>query len=405
MNTKPNMQTNETAVMPTYARYPLTLSHGSGCRVQDDAGQEYLDFVSGIAVNTLGHAHPRLSQALCEQAGSMLHCSNLFHIPQQQKLAVRLTSLSGLHQAFFCNSGAEANEAAIKLARKYFFDRNSPRRNIITATQSFHGRTINTLTATGQDKVKLGFDPLPPGFSHVPLNDMAALEAAVNEQTAAILLEPLQGEGGVNTAHADYLKQVRTLCDRHGILLLLDEVQTGIGRCGTMFAYEQADIRPDILTLAKGLGGGVPIGAMLAGKEIATSFAPGTHGSTFGGNPLSCTAALTVLAVIDEEQLLDNCVNRSAQLIAGLETLRETYPMIREVRGAGLLIGAELDEASGITAADIIAACRQAGLLILPAGPQVLRFLPPLNVTTAEVDEALARLATAMQVVCKGVQA
>jgi len=398
-------QKNESAVMPTYARYPLTLSRGSGCRVQDDAGQEYLDFISGIAVNTLGHAHPRLSQALCKQAGSMLHCSNLFHIPQQQELAARLTSLSGLHQAFFCNSGAEANEAAIKLARKYFFDRNSPRRNIITATQSFHGRTINTLTATGQDKVKIGFDPLPPGFSHVPLNDMAALEVAVNEHTAAILLEPLQGEGGVNTAHADYLKQVRALCDKHGILLLLDEVQTGIGRCGTMFAYEQADIRPDILTLAKGLGGGVPIGSMLAGKDVATSFAPGTHGSTFGGNPLSCTAALTVLAVIEEEQLLANCLSRSAQLIAGLETLRESYPMIREVRGAGLLIGAELDEESGITAGDIIAACRQIGLLILPAGPQVLRFLPPLNVTAAEVDEALEKLASAIQAVCKGVQA
>jgi len=405
MNTKLNTQPNETAVMQTYARYPLTLTGGSGCRVHDDKGMEYLDFISGIAVNTLGHAHPRLSQALCSQAGSMLHCSNLFHIPQQQALATRLCSLSGLHQAFFCNSGAEANEAAIKLARKYFYDRNSPRRNIITATQSFHGRTINTLTATGQDKVKIGFDPLPPGFSHVPLNDMAALTAAVNGHTAAILLEPLQGEGGVNTAHADYLQQVRALCDEHGILLLLDEVQTGIGRCGTMFAYEQADIRPDILTLAKGLGGGVPIGAMLANESVAPSFGPGTHGSTFGGNPLSCTAALTVLDVIEEEQLLANCVNRSAQLTTGLEALRITYPIIREVRGAGLLIGAALDEASEIMAADIIVACREAGLLILPAGPQVLRFLPPLNVTAAEVDEALAILTTALQAVCKGVQA
>lgn len=405
MNTDLNTQPDANAIMPTYARYPLTLTTGSGCRVQDDAGQTYLDFISGIAVNTLGHAHPRLSQALCKQAGSMLHCSNLFHIPQQQALAAQLASLSGLHQAFFCNSGAEANEAAIKLARKYFFDRDSPRRNIITATQSFHGRTLNTLTATGQDKVKIGFDPLPPGFSHVPLNDMAALEAAVNNHTAAVLLEPLQGEGGVNTAHADYLKQVRALCDKHGILLLLDEVQTGIGRCGTMFAYEQADIRPDILTLAKGLGGGVPIGAMLAGKDVATAFAPGTHGSTFGGNPLSCTAALTVLAVIEEEGLLANCVKRSAQLIAGLEALRDQYPFIREVRGAGLLIGAAFDDTSEVTVAEIIVACREAGLLILPAGPQVLRFLPPLNVTAAEIDEALATLASALQAVCKGVQA
>lgn len=383
--------------MTTYARYPLTLVSGKGCRVRDDSGHEYLDFISGIAVNTLGHAHPRLAKALCQQAGSMLHCSNLFHIPQQQKLAARLCSLSGLHKAFFCNSGAEANEAAIKLARKYFYDRNSSRRHIITATQSFHGRTINTLTATGQDKVKIGFDPLPPGFSHVPLNDIAALSAAVNNHTAAILLEPLQGEGGVNTAHAAYLKLVRELCNEHGILLLLDEVQTGIGRCGTMFAYEQADIRPDILTLAKGLGGGVPIGAMLAEESVAASFGPGTHGTTFGGNPLSCTAALTVLDVIAEEGLLANCRERGAQLSAGLELLRKTYPIIREVRGAGLLIGAALDESSATMAADIITACRTAGLLILPAGPKVLRFLPPLNVSAAEVDEALAILATALK--------
>ena len=385
------------SVMPTYARYPLTLTGGSGCRVRDDAGREYLDFISGIAVNTLGHAHPRLAEALCRQAGSMLHCSNLFHIPQQQQLAARLAALSGLHRAFFCNSGAEANEAAIKLARKYFYDRDQPRRHIITATQSFHGRTINTLTATGQDKVKVGFDPLPPGFSHVPLNDIEALRAAVNHSTAAILLEPLQGEGGVNTAHAAYLGQVRELCDEHGILLLLDEVQTGIGRCGTMFAFEQAGIRPDILTLAKGLGGGVPIGAMLADEAVAASFSPGTHGSTFGGNPLSCTAALTVLDVIEEENLLANCRERGAQLAAGLEALGKNYPLIREVRGAGLLVGAALDESADTMAGDIITACRAAGLLILPAGPRVLRFLPPLNVTADEVDEALTKLAMALE--------
>jgi len=265
---------NNNPVMQTYSRYPLTLVSGSGCRVQDDSGRSYLDFIAGIAVNTLGYAHPALSKALCAQAKTMLHCSNFFHIPQQQQLAERLTVFSGLDQAFFCNSGAEANEAAIKLVRKYFHDKESPRRNIITAAQSFHGRTLNTLTATGQDKVKIGFDPLPPGFSHVPLNDIAALQAAINEQTAAVLLEPLQGEGGVNIAHADYLLAVRKLCDQHGILLLLDEVQTGIGRCGSMFAFEQADIKPDILTLAKGLGGGVPIGAMLAISSVAASFGP-----------------------------------------------------------------------------------------------------------------------------------
>ena len=383
--------------MTTYARFPLTLTSGRGCRARDDNGREYLDFISGIAVNTLGHAHPRLAEALCRQAGEMLHCSNLFHIPQQQQLAARLTALSGLHKAFFCNSGAEANEAAIKLARKYFHDRNDPRRHIITATHSFHGRTINTLTATGQEKVKVGFDPLPPGFSHVPLNDIAALTEAVNNSTAAILLEPLQGEGGVNAAHAEYLGKVRTLCDEHGILLLLDEVQTGIGRCGTMFAFEQAGIRPDILTLAKGLGGGVPIGAMLADEAVAKSFSPGTHGSTFGGNPLACTAALTVLDTIEEEGLLANCLERGAQLAAGLETLSKDYPIIREIRGYGLLLGAALDESSDTLAADIITACRTEGLLILPAGPRVLRFLPPLNVTADEVDEALAKLASALK--------
>ncbi len=401
MNESARQHATTTQVMNTYARYPLTLVSGNGCRVRDDQGNEYLDFISGIAVNTLGHAHPRLAEALCRQAGTMLHCSNLFHIPQQQSLAANLSTLSGLDRAFFCNSGAEANEAAIKLARKYFFDCGIPRRHIITATQSFHGRTINTMTATGQDKVKQGFDPLPPGFSHVPLNDIAALESAVQQhKPAGILLEPLQGEGGVNIAHADYLRQVRALCDDEGMLLLLDEVQTGIGRCGTMFAYEQAGIRPDILTLAKGLGGGVPIGAMLATESVAASFSPGTHGSTFGGNPLSCTVALTVLDIIAEEGLLENCRQRSVQLAAGLESLRQEYPVLREIRGMGLLLGAALDETSDIMASDIISACRTAGLLILQAGPRVLRLLPPLNVTASEVDEALAKLAAVLKEVC-----
>ncbi|MDX8391588.1 MAG: acetylornithine transaminase [Mariprofundaceae bacterium] len=388
-----NDKTNDT-IMQTYARYPLTLSGGSGCRVQDDKDRWYLDFIAGIAVNTLGYAHPALIKAISEQAQSMLHCSNLFHIPAQQQLAAKLAGLSGLDRAFFCNSGAEANEAAIKLVRKYFHDQESPRRSVITANRSFHGRTLNTLTATGQDKVKTGFDPLPPGFSHVPLNDITALEAAIDAQTAAILLEPLQGEGGVNIANADYLRAVRGVCDAHGILLILDEVQTGIGRCGSMFAFEQAEIRPDILTLAKGLGGGVPIGAMLATESVAASFGPGTHGSTFGGNPLSCTAALTVLDVIEEENLLQNCRKRSGELIAGLENLRTKHPMIREVRGAGLLIGAELN--SEAVVAEVIATCRGNGLLILPAGPNVLRFLPPLNVTSEEISEALALLGEAL---------
>ncbi|MDX8405354.1 MAG: acetylornithine transaminase [Mariprofundus sp.] len=381
------------AVMNTYARFPTTLISGDGARVRDDAGNDYLDFISGIAVNTLGHAHPQLTAALARQAGSMLHCSNLFHIPAQQQLAERLVALSGLDSAFFCNSGAEANEAGIKLARKYFYDQGSSRRTVITAQQSFHGRTVLTLTATGQEKVKTGFDPLPAGFTHVPLNDIETLRQTVDDSTAAILLEPLQGEGGVNPATSDYLQAVRKLCDEHGLLLILDEVQTGIGRCGTMFAFEQAGITPDILTLAKGLGGGVPIGAMLATGNIAKSFGPGTHGSTFGGNPLSCTAALTVLDVIEAESLLDNVIQRGKQLQQGLNTLKERFPVIRAVRGQGLLIGAELST----EAAPFVAAARNEGLMILAAGPNVLRFLPPLNIRKEEVNEALALLASAME--------
>lgn len=381
------------SVMNTYARFPLTLVRGAGTRVWDDAGNAYLDFISGIAVNTLGHAHPKLTAALSAQAGTMLHCSNLFHIPAQQQLAARLTKLSGLERAFFCNSGAEANEAAIKLARKYFYDQGSARRTIITAHQSFHGRTLLTLTATGQEKVKTGFDPLPPGFTHVPLNDIETLKQTVNEHTAAILLEPLQGEGGVNLADPEYLQAVRRLCDEHGLLLILDEVQTGIGRCGTMFAFEQAAIVPDILTLAKGLGGGVPIGAMLAREGVAASFGPGAHGSTFGGNPLSCTAALTVLDEIENTALLDNVRSRSAQLRSGLTAMTARFPAMRDIRGQGLLIGVSLDA----DVAPLIAAARAAGLLVLAAGPQVLRLLPPLNVSEAEVDEALQILAVAME--------
>jgi len=381
------------SIMNTYARFPLTLVRGEGSRVWDEKGYGYLDFIAGIAVNTLGHAHPAMTEAISAQASEMLHCSNLFHIPKQQLLATKLTGLSGLGATFFCNSGAEANEAAIKLARKFFHDQNSPRRSVISATQSFHGRLLSTLTATGQDKVKVGFDPLPSGFSHVPLNDIEALRNAVNEQTAAILLEPLQGEGGVNIAEASYLQAVRKLCDEHGILLILDEVQTGIGRCGTMFAFELAGITPDILTLAKGLGGGMPIGAMLASSAVAESFGPGTHGSTFGGNPLSCTAALTVLHEIESKELLDNVMQRGEQLRQGLQDLASFYSIIKQVRGQGLLIGAELN----VEAAPLVAAARDKGLLILTAGPDVLRFLPALNVSAEEIDEALTIVATVLE--------
>ena len=360
------------SVMQTYARYPLTLVRGEGAHVFDDEGNKYLDFVAGIAVNTLGHAHPAMVKAIREQAVTMLHCSNLYHIPKQIELADKLVWFSGLGKAFFCNSGAEANEAAIKIARKYFHDAGSDRRTVITATNSFHGRLLSTLTATGQDKVKIGFDPLPPGFVHVPLNDLGALANAIDESTAAVLLEPLQGEGGVNLADPEYLREVRALCDKHGILLMLDEVQTGIGRTGKMFAFEHAGIQPDVLTLAKGLGGGVPIGAMLASDRVAAAFGAGTHGSTFGGNPLSCAAALAVLETIENENLLNNVNEQSSRLKIGLQGMVEKFAMAESVRGSGLLLGL----ACSIAVAPIIEGCKSKGLLVLPAGPNVVRLLP-----------------------------
>jgi len=388
-----NTQQPSQHLMQNYARFPITLVKGKGARVWDDAGKSYLDFVAGIAVNALGHAHHALVKTISEQAANMLHCSNLYHIPQQTELANQLTILSGLDQAFFCNSGAEANEAAIKLARKYFDDQGEHKFGIITALQSFHGRTMQTIAATGQDKVKQGFAPLPVGFKHVPLNDIAALESAIDDTTAAIMLEPLQGEGGVNLANIEYLEAVRALCDAKNILLIFDEIQTGIGRCGTMFAFEKSGVKPDILTLAKGLGGGVPIGAMLARQDVAKSLTPGSHGTTFGGNPLSCSAALTVLNVIIAEELLANVNARGTQLTQGLQQLVNQHTIFEEVRGDGLLLGIK----ANIDVAPIVKACLGNGLLILMAGPQVIRFVPALNISAAEIDEGLSILEKSIQ--------
>ncbi len=380
-----NTQHSSQFLMQNYARFPITLIKGEGVRVWDDEGKSYLDFVAGIAVNTLGHAHPEMVKTISEQAATMLHCSNLYFNPWQNELAEKLAMLSGLDKSFFCNSGAEANEAAIKLARKYFHDQGKAKYTVITAVQSFHGRTMQTIAATGQDKVKQGFAPLPQGFKHVPLNDIAALEAAIDDTTAAIMLEPLQGEGGVNLANIEYLEAVRALCDEKGILLMFDEIQTGIGRCGSMFAFQKAGVSPDILTLAKGLGGGVPIGAMMATDKVAASLSAGSHGTTFGGNPMSCAVALTVLDVIAKEELLANVEARSKQLIAGLQNIADAHSIFDEVKGDGLLLGL----AANIEVAPIVNACRENGLLILMAGPKVLRFLPALNITKDEVAEGL----------------
>ncbi|MEN9208108.1 MAG: aspartate aminotransferase family protein [Gloeomargarita sp. GMQP_bins_120] len=387
------------ALMKTYSRLPVRLVRGQGCRVWDDQGREYLDFVAGIATCTLGHAHPRLVQAISEQIQQLHHVSNLYHIPEQEELAAVLTRHSCADRVFLANSGAEANEGAIKLARKYaHVVKGYTQPVIITAQGSFHGRTLAALTATGQAKYQQHFDPLVPGFVYVPYNDLAALTRTVLEleEVAAILLEPVQGEGGVRPGERDYFQGVRRLCDERGILLILDEVQTGMGRTGHWWAYEHLGIEPDIFTSAKGLGGGIPIGAVLC-KEPYSVFQPGDHASTYGGNPLACRAALTVCQVIEEENLLTNVRQRGEQLRRGLAALVDRYPEICQgVRGWGLIQGLVLQPDGPWQALEVVRRALVQGLLLVPAGPQVVRFVPPLIVSAAEVAEALERLEVAL---------
>ncbi|MGQ0550145.1 MAG: acetylornithine transaminase [Armatimonadota bacterium] len=371
-------------LLPTYKRAPVAVSHGQGVWLYDLEGRRYLDFISGIAVSALGHAHPRLVDTITRQATRLLHVSNLFHIPEQAALAKWLVEHSACDRAFFCNSGAEANEAAIKLARKWGRRDGRDRFEIIVAQQSFHGRTMGTLAATMQPKYQQPFAPLPAGFVAVPFNDMDAIPGATTERTVALMLEPLQGEGGIAPASPAYLASVREWCDAHDLLLILDEVQTGMGRTGTLFAYEQYGIEPDVLTLAKGLGGGVPIGAMLV-KEKASAFVPGDHGSTFGGNPLACAAALAVAETIVKDRLPEHAAAMGARLAAGLQT-QVARSAAKAVRGRGLLQALELDR----EAAPVVDACRDAGLLINAVQSNTLRFAPPLVVTPDEIDQALA---------------
>src|SRR5512145_1175746 len=339
MNSEQWIARADQVIMKTYGRYPIVPVRGKGCELWDADGKRYLDFLAGVAVNNLGHCHPRVVRAIQEQAATLIHCSNYYHIPQQIELAELLCSRSFADRAFFCNSGAEANEAAIKLARKYSRDKFGPERyEIITAAESFHGRTMATVSATGQEKVQRFFDPLLHGFKHVPFNDAAAIAAAVTPNTCAVMLEPIQGEGGVNVPAPGYLKAVREICDRHNLLLILDEVQTGLGRTGRLFAHEHFGVAPDIMTLAKALAGGAPIGTMLARAEIAASFTPGTHGSTFGGNPLMTTAALAAVRTLLEDGLLERAVEMGDYLLAALKTLGKKYPFVTEVRGIGLMI-------------------------------------------------------------------
>jgi acetylornithine aminotransferase len=377
-------------LMQTYTRQPLSIVRGSGTKVYDLEGREYLDFVGGIAVNILGHGHPELVQAIQHQAAQLIHTSNLYYTEPQVKLAHMLVDHSFADKVFFCNSGAEANEAAIKLARHYSHDKyGAGRFEIVTMKNSFHGRTMATLTATGQEKVQKGYEPLLPGFSYVAFNNLEELERAVTDKTAAIMLEPIQGEGGVYVADREYLKQVRALCAKKDVLLIFDEIQTGMGRTGTLFAYEQLGVQPDIMTLAKGLGGGVPIGACLATDSVAQAFTPGSHASTFGGNPLACAASLAVFRVLLEGHVLDHARRMGEYLAKGLSACKERHRVVREVRGLGLLQGIDLD----MDGKAVVSECLARGILINATGEHVLRFVPPLIITQLEIDRLLDTLA------------
>ena len=381
------IEDGKNVLMGTYGRFPIVLERGEGPWVWDTEGKRYLDFTCGISVNNLGQCHPAIVQAVQKQAAKMFHCSNLYWSIPQVALAEKLVSYSGLGKVFFCNSGAEANEGAIKLARKYFYDQGQTDKNeIITIVKSFHGRTLATLTATGQDKVKTGFAPLMPGFHYVPYNDFEGLAAAVNDRTCAVMMEPIQGEGGVYPADAGYLKKVRSLCEEKGLLLIFDEIQCGMGRTGTMFAYENYGVRPDIVTLAKALGGGLPMGAFIATDEVSASFGPGSHGSTFGGNPVAAAAGNAYLETVAEKHLLDNVKTVSAYLKDQLAAIDDSR--IKEIRGMGLLLGMEMT----VEVAPMVNSCLKQGLLLLNAGPNVIRFLPPLNITEELVDSAVAIL-------------
>ncbi|HKR79099.1 MAG TPA: acetylornithine transaminase [Nitrospira sp.] len=382
-------QGTEQYLMGTYQRQPISIVRGRGTKVYDLEGREYVDFVAGIAVNILGHGHPDLVLAIQKQAAQLIHTSNLYYTEPQVKLAQILVDHSFADQVFFCNSGAEANEAAIKLARRYSHGKyGAGRFEIITMKQSFHGRTMATLSATGQEKVQKGYEPLVAGFSHVTFNHLGELEHAVTDKTAAIMLEPIQGEGGVHVASGDYLKAVRELCNQRDILLIFDEVQTGMGRTGTLFAYEQLNVQPDIMTLAKGLGGGVPIGACLATAPIAKAFGPSSHASTFGGNPLACAAALAVFRVLLEGRVLDQARRMGEYLGKGLLECRDRHHLVRDVRGLGLLQGMEIE----IDAKTVVADCLKRGLLVNATGDHVLRFVPPLIISQREVDRLLEAL-------------
>ena len=378
-------------VMNTYGRLPLALSHGQGCRVWDVNGKAYLDALGGIAVNTLGHNHPKLVPALQDQISKLIHTSNYYHIPLQEALAAKLVELSGLTNVFFCSTGLEANEAALKLARKFGHDKGIERPEIVVYDKAFHGRSIATLSATGNAKVQAGFGPLVEGFIRVPLNDVQALKKATagNPNVVAVFLEAIQGEGGVNPVDVDYLRDLRKLCDEQDWLLMIDEVQCGMGRTGKWFAHQWAGIKPDVMPLAKGLGSGVPIGAVVVGPKAAKIFAPGNHGSTFGGNPLAMRAGVETIRIMEEEGLLANAVKVGDHLKAGLQRELGSLTSLKEIRGRGLMMGVELT----IPCSELVGRAAEKGLLISVTADSVIRLVPSLIMTTVEADEVVSILA------------
>jgi len=383
------MALSEQYIANTYARYPILLVRGKGTRVWDLEGEEYLDFVSGLAVCNLGHCHPKVVKAIQDQAEKLIHVSNFYYIEPQIQLASLLCKHSFADKVFFCNSGAEANEGAMKLARKYAKEKISKdRHEIITMERSFHGRTLATLTATGQEKFHKGYEPLMPGFKYVPFSDIRAVKNAIDSKTCAVMLEPIQGEGGVNCPLEGYLKALREICDEKGLLLIFDEVQVGMGRTGKLFAYEHDGVEPDMLTLAKSLAGGVPIGALLIKKGIADSFKPGDHASTFGGNPLATAAGVAALTTILEEGMLENCQKMGDYFLSQLEEIKGKFPFVKEVRGKGLILGMELK----IDGSSIVNEMLKKKILINCTMGNVLRFLPPLIVTKEEIDRVVKTL-------------
>ncbi len=391
----PQIEAASPHVMNTYGRLPIALSHGKGVRVWDVNGKQYLDALGGIAVNTLGHGHPRLVPALQDQVAKMIHCSNYYHVPLQEQLAAKLVELSGLTNAFFCSTGLEANEAALKLARKYGHDKGITNPKVVVYEKAFHGRSIATLSATGNPKVQAGFGPLVEGFIRVPLNDIEALKKATegDKDVVAVFFEAIQGEGGVNPMQLEYMRQVRALCDERGWLMMIDEVQCGMGRTGKWFAHQWADIKPDVMPLAKGLGSGVPVGAVVAGPKAANIFQPGNHGTTFGGNPLAMRAGVETIRIMEEDGLLQNAERVGAHLKAAFEKAFAGHPGVKEVRGQGLMIGIELAKPCGV----LVQRAADAGLLLSVTADSVVRMVPALVLTQAEADEIVALLVPLIQ--------